>query len=68
MGEREGVRTGYPHLVNPPGAAGRRDVVVAVRLTDAEAADLDSARGSLNRSEYLRVVLMRDRRRRADVE
>lgn len=68
MRERSGTRLGYPNLVNPPGAAGGRTNVVAVRLTDAEAADMDAERGSLNRSEYLRLILMRDRKRRAGVE
>lgn len=66
--ERTGVRLGYPTLVHEVGAAGRRGNVVAVRLTDAEVADLDAQRASLNRSEYLRLLLMRDRKRRAEVE
>lgn len=43
----------------PRSTAGGRPVVVPVRLSNAEAADLDSARGSLTRSEYLRFVLLR---------
>lgn len=64
--EREGVRAGYPHLVKPPGAAGVRKIVVATRLTDPEAADLDFARGHLSRADYLRLLLMRDRKHRAE--
>lgn len=68
MSEREGVRAGYPHLVKPPGAAGVRKIVVATRLTEAESAYVDLARGSLTQSEYLRLLIMQDRKRRAGVE
>lgn len=39
--------------------AGGRPVVVAVRLSEAEARALDGIRGSLSRSEWLRWLLLR---------
>lgn len=66
MSERQGTRKGYPHLAKPPGAAGVRLNVVAARLSDPEIADLDLARGTLTRSEYLRLLLMQDRKRRSE--
>lgn len=59
---------GYPNLRKPTGAAGLRNVVTAVRLSELEAADMDAARGALSRSEYLRMLLLRDRKTRAGVE
>lgn len=45
MGRRQSVAGGRP---NP----------VTVRLSDAELAALDAQRGSLSRSEYLRVAVL----------
>lgn len=42
-----------PRSVNP------RSVVVAVRLTPREAAQVDLARGHLNRGEWLRWLLLK---------
>lgn len=36
----------------------RRDIVVAVRVTEAEAAQIDRRRGSLTRSAWLRLLLL----------
>jgi hypothetical protein len=39
-----------------------RPVIVHTRLTEEEAADLDSRRGSLNRAEWLRFLNARARK------
>jgi hypothetical protein len=45
----------------PRGAAGHRTEVLGVRLTPKEAERLvDSRRGSMSRSQYLRWVLVKD--------
>lgn len=41
---------------------GGRPVVVAVRLSNSEAADLDARRGHLDRSAFLRWLLLRARK------
>lgn len=41
----------------------KRQKVVAVRLTESEAASLEVMRGDLSPSQYLRKVLAQDRRR-----
>ncbi len=46
----------------PPKVAGGLRVVVSVRLSEAEAADLDARRGSLARAEFLRYLMIRARR------
>jgi hypothetical protein len=46
----------------PKSTAGGRPVVVPVRLSLAEAEDLDARRGSLTRSEFLRFVLLRTKK------
>ena len=43
-------------------SAGVRSVVVGVRLSAAEARDLDGRRGNLSRSEWLRWLLLRERK------
>lgn len=45
-------------MPRPRSAPGGRPVVVAVRLSTAEAADLDKRRGSLSRGEWLRYLLL----------
>lgn len=45
----------------PRRKAVRREVVVAVRLNEQEAALVDSRRGHLTRSEWLRWLLTRQR-------
>lgn len=45
-----------------PSAAGGRPVVVCVRLTKAEAADLDARKGSLDRGAWLRWLLLEARK------
>jgi hypothetical protein len=40
----------------------KRPNVVCVRLTDAEAAELDAIKGSLDRSAFLRWLLLRARK------
>lgn len=42
-----------------------RDVVVAVRLYREEVMALDAARGSLTRGAFLRLLLLHDRKARA---
>lgn len=42
--------------------AGGRPHVVAVRLSDAELADLDARRGSLDRSAWLRYLALKARK------
>lgn len=41
----------------------KRTEVVAARLTPAEAAQVDARRGSLSRSEWLRLLLLKETRR-----
>lgn len=40
----------------------RKTVVVATRLSAAEAAQVDAARGSLTRSEWVRWLLLKERK------
>lgn len=47
-------KPGRPKAIDP------RAHQVAVRLTSAEVAALDAARGHLSRSNYLRALLARD--------
>lgn len=47
-----------------PKSADPRNVVVAVRLTQAEAAQIDLARQSLTRGEWLRWLLLQYRKGR----
>jgi hypothetical protein len=44
------------------GIVAKRENVVCVRLTDAEAADLDARRGGLSRTAYLRWLLLSARK------
>jgi hypothetical protein len=46
-------------MVRPVAVPGGRTLVVQVRLSEAEVAALDRARGSLSRSAYLRWLLQR---------
>lgn len=46
-------------MARPTSADGGRPIIVAVRLSKAEAADLDSRRGSLSRGQYLRALAKR---------
>lgn len=48
-------------MARPPSSAGGRPVVVAVRLTNQEAQDLDRRRGALTRGEWIRWLLTRAR-------
>lgn len=41
----------------PAATAGGRPIVVTVRFSEAEVARLDRLRGSLSRSEFLRVLM-----------
>lgn len=52
-------------MARPVGAAGKREHVAAVRLSNHEAAYLDTVRGSLSRSEYLRWLVQQDRKARS---
>lgn len=45
-----------------PRSANPRTVVVAVRLTPAEAGQVDAARGRLTRGEWLRWLLLNHRK------
>jgi hypothetical protein len=45
-----------------PRAAEPRTVTVATRLTRAEAAWVDSVRGRLTRGEWLRLMMLRERK------
>lgn len=49
-------------MARPRGTAGGRPVVVGVRLSNEEAADLDSRRGALSRTEFLRWWLLQARK------
>lgn len=51
------MRTGRP--ASRPGG---RPNVVSIRLSDAEAAHVDAARGHLTRGEWFRMLLVRDKR------
>lgn len=46
-----------------PRSANPRGNIVAVRLTDKEITQVDSERGPLSRSEWLRLLLLRHRKR-----
>lgn len=45
-------------MARPRSTPGGRPVVVAVRLSETEAAHLDNDRGSLDRGAFLRYVLL----------
>lgn len=49
-------------MARPPGVKGGRPIVVGVRLSEAEAADLDKMRGSLNRAEWVRWLVLKARK------
>jgi hypothetical protein len=51
-----GVGLARPRSVRP------RTVVIAVRVTPAEAAVIDRARGTLSRSEWVRWLLLRQKK------
>ena len=45
-------------MTGVPQVSGGRPVVVAVRLSEAEAAQIDAARGRFTRSAWLRMMLL----------
>jgi hypothetical protein len=50
-------------MAAPRSAPQGRPVVAAVRLTEDEAAYIDAKRGVLNRSEWLRLILLAEMKR-----
>lgn len=49
---------GRKQVANP------REVVLATRVTEAEAAEIDGWRGGLDRAAFLRLLIVMERRRR----
>lgn len=48
----------------PQSRPGGRPNIVSIRLSDAEAAEVDAERGVLTRGEWFRLLMVRDRKRR----
>lgn len=51
-------------MARPLSVPGGRNTVIGTRLSTQEVAFVDSVRGALSRSEYLRWLVLQDRKRR----